>query len=269
MASGDDGEHRMLFDIRGRRRNVVKVVYATLAILMGLSLFLVMGGFNIGELVSSGTSTDAAGQFEDDAERIERRLVKEPDNPNLLLGLTRARVNAANSQYDVGPAEERVITTEATQQLRLAADAWNKYLKATDEPASGGAQLMAPNFIALAEFARTVPEAESHVESAAEAQQIVADQRPSLNSLSTLAFYLAILGQTEKADKAVEEANKFTNAKSEREAIDKELARFTKIGQQFDKQTREAEEAQAQAGGGAPGLEEGGLSGLGGAGLGE
>jgi len=34
MAS-NDGEHRMLFDIRGRRRkNVVRVVYAILALLM-------------------------------------------------------------------------------------------------------------------------------------------------------------------------------------------------------------------------------------------
>ena len=42
MAS-DGGERRMLFDIRGRRKNVVKVVYAILAVLMGLSLFLVAG----------------------------------------------------------------------------------------------------------------------------------------------------------------------------------------------------------------------------------
>ena len=38
-----DGERRMLFDIRGRRKHVVRVVYAILAILMGASLFLVVG----------------------------------------------------------------------------------------------------------------------------------------------------------------------------------------------------------------------------------
>jgi len=38
-----DGERRMLFDIRGRRKNVVKVVYAILAVMMGASLFLVVG----------------------------------------------------------------------------------------------------------------------------------------------------------------------------------------------------------------------------------
>ena len=39
----------MVFDIRGRRRHVVKVVYAILAVLMGASLFLVVGPVNIGE----------------------------------------------------------------------------------------------------------------------------------------------------------------------------------------------------------------------------
>ena len=52
----------MLFDLRGGRRGqVVKVVYALLAVLMGLSLFLVIGGFNLAELFNGGTSTgDAA-----------------------------------------------------------------------------------------------------------------------------------------------------------------------------------------------------------------
>ena len=46
MAQGNN-EHRMVFDIRGRRRHVVKFVYAILAILMAGSLFLVTGAINI------------------------------------------------------------------------------------------------------------------------------------------------------------------------------------------------------------------------------
>ncbi len=38
-----DGERRMVFDTGGRRKDVVKVVYAVLAVLMGLSLLLVVG----------------------------------------------------------------------------------------------------------------------------------------------------------------------------------------------------------------------------------
>ena len=87
MASGD--ERRMVFDIRGRRRVAVKVVYAVLAVLMGASLFLVVGPVNIGELFNEGSSSssEAAKQFEQQAERIERKLAKDPDNPALLLDL--------------------------------------------------------------------------------------------------------------------------------------------------------------------------------------
>ena len=50
----------MLFDIRGRRKHVVRVVYAILALLMGASLFLVVGPFSIGSLVGNGGATDAS-----------------------------------------------------------------------------------------------------------------------------------------------------------------------------------------------------------------
>ena len=91
MASGRN-ERRMVFDIRGRRRHVVKFVYAILALLMGASLFLVVGPVNIGSLLgtSRGTSSAASG-LEEQAARVEHRLLKSPEDPDLLLSLTRAR----------------------------------------------------------------------------------------------------------------------------------------------------------------------------------
>ena len=53
-----DGERRMLFDIRGRRKHVVRVVYAILALLMGASLFLVVGPVNLGSLLSNTNETN-------------------------------------------------------------------------------------------------------------------------------------------------------------------------------------------------------------------
>ena len=62
----------MLFDLRGgRRRSMVKVVYAVLAVLMGASLFLTVGPLNIGELFSnSGSAGNAAEPFEEQTERL-------------------------------------------------------------------------------------------------------------------------------------------------------------------------------------------------------
>ena len=66
----------------GRRKHVVKVVYAILAVLMGASLFLVVGPVNIGELFSSNASSggEAAKPYEEQAERLEAKLKKEPED---------------------------------------------------------------------------------------------------------------------------------------------------------------------------------------------
>ena len=68
MASG--GERRMLFDIRGKRKHVVRVVYAILALLMGASLFLVVGPVNLGSLLGSSTgTTETTKIFEERAQK--------------------------------------------------------------------------------------------------------------------------------------------------------------------------------------------------------
>src|SRR6478735_3281278 len=105
MAQGNK-EHRMLFDIRGRRRHVVKVVYAILAILMAASLFLVTGVLSPSALFGGGSSGESAAQsFEKQAEAIEARLVKTPGEENLYANLTRARINVANSMITNGEGE--------------------------------------------------------------------------------------------------------------------------------------------------------------------
>jgi hypothetical protein len=250
MAKGDK-EHQMLFDLRGKRRNVVKVVYATLAVLMGLSLFLVIGGFNIAELFNDGSSTgNAAEPFEEQAERLEAKLKKEPENTDLLVALTRAQINTGNAQVSIADNGEQVMTLDSVQSYQQANDTWAKYLKATDEPATGLAQLMGPALFRLAETSRSVAEARRNVEAATEAQKIVAEQRPNINSYSTLAYYMYFTGDFAAADKAADKAKSFTNSKVEREAIEKQLGEVRKTAKAFDKEFKEAER-QAKAGGGA------------------
>src|SRR6476646_7454666 len=108
-----DGERRMLFDIRSKRRHVVKVVYAILALLMGASLFLVVGPVNVGSLIgnSGSTSGSAATIYEERAEGLERKLRKNPDDEVLLLALTRARVGSATGHLEEDPTTREPIVT--------------------------------------------------------------------------------------------------------------------------------------------------------------
>jgi len=98
MAQGNN-EHRMVFDIRGRRRHVVKFVYALLAILMAGSLFLVTGAVNLNSIFGGSSSGESAAQVaEKQAVAIEQRIAKEPAKEEVLLGnLTRARITVANA----------------------------------------------------------------------------------------------------------------------------------------------------------------------------
>ena len=89
-ADGAGDEQRMVFDIRGQAPHVVKFVYAMLAILMGSSLFLVIGPVNPASLFGNSTSTTSAAHqcSKNSTERLERKVRKEPENPDLLLALT-------------------------------------------------------------------------------------------------------------------------------------------------------------------------------------
>lgn len=239
MASGGK-DHRMVFDIRGRRKIAVKVVYAILAVLMGLSLFLVVGPLNLGELFNSTSgSAEAAKPFEEQAERLEVKLRKEPEDPQLLMSLARAQVSAGNSTLSAEPSEDDLV--KALQQYQQASSTWAEYLKATNEPNAGIAQLMAPALLTLAETSRTYPKAQSNIEAASDAQKIVAEQRPTLNSLSTLALYTYFTGDFAAAEKAQAEAKKKTRAKFEAEELDKQLDEVKKRAQKYTQERKKAE----------------------------
>ncbi|HEX7280051.1 MAG TPA: hypothetical protein VF255_10555 [Solirubrobacterales bacterium] len=254
----------MLFDLRGKRRNVVKVVYATLAVLMGLSLFLVIGGFNIAELFqSNNASGEAAEQFEEQAGRIEARLEKDPENPDYLMALTRAQINTGNSLVTVEDNGQQVMTRAAFQEFLKANDTWTKYQEASDEPSVGLALLMAQTLFRMAEYSRSLQEVRRNVTSAAEAQKIVAEQRPNINAFSTLAYYTFFTGDFEAAEAAEDKAKELARSKPEVEAVEQQLKEVRQQAKTFDEEFKESEqqakaERQGGAGGGSvPELEEG------------
>lgn len=246
MAQGSK-EHRMLFDIRGRRRHVVKVVYALLAILMAGSLFLVTGALNVGSILGGSSSSGSATKsLEEQAERIEAKLVKTPEDEDMLLNLTRTRINVANTMITNGAAESQSGTEEVKQQLAQASEDWSKYLKAAKEPSAGLAVQVSPALFQLAEVSTKGEEALENVKAATEAQEIVAKARPSLNSLSTQAIYQAFAQEYKAAEKSLEEAAKFANTKFERESLENKFEEIEKNAKEFGKGL-EAEKAAAKS----------------------
>ena len=271
MAQGSK-EHRMVFDIRGRRGRVVKVVYAILAILMGLSLFLVTGALNVGSILGTSSSGESATQsLEDQATRIEAKLAKTPGDEDMLLNLTRTRINVANTMITNGAGKsEAELVQEVKQQLALASEDWSKYLAAAAEPSAGLAVQVAPAMFQLAEISGGGEESLENVKVATEAQEIVAAARPSLNSLSTQAIYQAFAQEFKAANKSLEEAIKFANTKFEREQLENKYKEVEESAKEFGKGLKaEKEAAQSnKSGGGKEALENPLNSGLGGTSLG-
>jgi hypothetical protein len=256
MAQGSK-EHRMLFDIRGRRRHVVKVVYALLAILMAGSLFLVTGALNVGSILGTSSSgSSATKSLEEQAERIEAKLAKTPEDEDMLLNLTRTRINVANTMITNGAGESQGGVEEVKHQFALASEDWSNYLKLAIEPSPGLAVQVSPALFQLAELAANGEEAMENVVAATEAQEIVAEARPSLNSLSTQGIYQAFAQEYKTANKSIEEAGKFAGTKFERESLENKFQEIEKNAREFGRGL-EAERAAAKSKSGGGGKESG------------
>lgn len=248
MASS--GERRLVFDTRGKRKHVIRVVYAILALLMGASLFLVVGPVNIGAILGNSSSTGSATKvFHEQAERIEHRLAKDPTNEQILLALTRARINAGNSQIEtVSETEVPTLTVEAKKDFAGASEAWSRYLKNAKEPSPTAAQLVGATFFRLAEASVSVAEAAEYIAKGTKAQRIAADQAPSVGSLSTLAIYQFYNGEYAAADKASKQAAAKAPSQAEAKNIEKQLAEYRKGSKAFQKQKKEVAKVESEAG---------------------
>lgn len=250
-------ENRMLFDLRGRRKRVIQVIYVILAILMAASLVVIgmPGGLNP---FSSGTTSinkDAAEANVERAERLQTRLASEPNNENVARELIRARFSAGQSLYSVDEQTgQSEITEDATVQLEMAADAWSRYVKMTgNEPDPEVAQLMAQVLFTLAQGS-TVAQFQANIEDAAEAQKFVADDAvkaekqggPSAaNQLTTLAIYQLYAQEFAAAEKTREKALDATRSDDERKQIQQQLNQTEKdarrVGKMIDQAVKQAQ----------------------------
>ncbi len=238
MAQGSN-EHRMVFDIRGRRRHVVKVVYAILALLMVASLFLVTGAINLNSLFGTASTGESAAQVaEKQAVAIEERIKKEPAKEEVLLSnLTRARVAVANSLISEGVSSQTGVE-EVRTQLSKASEDWSNYLAAAKEPSAGTAALVAPAMFQLAEISTSTNQSLENVKVAAEAQTMVAEQRPSLGTWSNAAIYTLFTLDFKKAEERKEKATELATSKFERESFENKYEEVEKNAKEFGKEVK-------------------------------
>jgi hypothetical protein len=279
----------VLFDLQSpRRRRVVRVVFGGLAVIFAISfVFLGVGtgggGFSFSDLFGGDSGGSSSSAFDDDIETAQQQLQANPNDTAALARLVQLHYSAANANAD----ENGVPTSDGVEQLRLAADSWNKYVKQSKGNIDATPAVYALNtfdLLARLDFssARTDTSATEALtdinaavddwKSAAQAQQVLIDKQPNKatsNSYSTLAQYLYLAGDTQAADQAVAKAKAFKGADAA--TIDNQLKSVQQLGQQLQDtidQIIKQQKQQGQAGGGATGGGGGNpLSGLGTGGL--
>ncbi|MGA8218460.1 MAG: hypothetical protein WB771_07830 [Solirubrobacterales bacterium] len=275
----------MIFDLQspGRRR-VVRVVFGALAIVFAISfVFLGVGtgggGFSFSDLFGGGGGSSSTA-FDSDIKAAEAKLATNPNDPATLAQLVQLHYSAANANTD----SKGVPTSDGEQQLREAADTWNKYVKASKGHLSPAAAVYALNtfdLLARIDFstARTdssqtqaladINAAVDDWKSAAQAQQVLIDKQPkkaTSNSYATLAQYLYLAGDSKGGDRAVAQAKSVKGANPA--TIDQQLNSVQQLGQQLQaaiKQLTKQQQTQQGAGAGAGGASGSGnpLNGLG------
>ena len=194
----------MLFDLKGRRRRVVQVVYLMLAVLMGGGLvFFGIGGDVSGGLFDAfsdrtGATNDAVEErIEDNEERVQ----EDPRDKRALAALVRDWYSMANTEADPNTNQ---YSEEGLARLGNADEAWQGYLEAERKKPEGSlASLMVQVY---------GPTALNKPEEGAEAAEIVATAQPSAQAYLQLVQFAALAGQDRKADlagmKAIELAPK-------------------------------------------------------------
>jgi tetratricopeptide (TPR) repeat protein len=212
----------MLFDLRGKgRRRTVRVIYASLAILMGGGLVL----FGVGSDVSGGlfNAFDSDGgqsvdtTFDKKVEDLEKRLETNPRNAEAWAELARARFQQSTigDNFD---ANAGTYTDKGRQKLTEVKAAWNRHVAlAGDKPDVDVANVMVQAF---------GPSGLNELDEAVSAMEIVVDGRPESAGLySQLAQLAYLAGQTRKGDLSADKAISLAD-KDERPQLRQQLDSF-------------------------------------------
>jgi tetratricopeptide (TPR) repeat protein len=246
----------MLFDLKGKRKRLVQVVYVTLAVLFGGGLVLFGVGGNVSGGLIDAFRGDGGGEtnsaFNDIVERAERRAARNPDDPEAQIAVARAQFNLASST-EGSDAETGALTDRGQQAVIEVTQAWERYEKLKPKKIdASGAAFAALAFGALQDYDKAV-----------EIQEMSVEARPSANGYFQLADFAYRADDRKKGDAAAKEAVR-RSPSDQRNTVRSLIADLKKQGRQIAKAVKEAEKARKEAGkGGEPGTSFGPLPGQG------
>lgn len=262
------------------------MIYALLAGIM----FIGFVGFGIGTAGNGplsdifgggGGGSSSSNAFADQISAQQKILAANPNDANALAQLVQLHYSQGNADVD----DNGQLTSDGIQEMQMSADAWNKYVKASNGNIANGPALyalqtfdrlgnsefqQARSSTSASEALDNINSAIAAWKSAAQAQQVLIKKQPSSAGYARLASYLYLSGQTQAGNQAAAQAK--SKAGSQASSIDSQLKPIQTLGTQLASAVTQLEKQQKQTqaatgGGGNPlggvggGLSPGGLSG--------
>ncbi|MEA2410199.1 MAG: hypothetical protein QOC77_760 [Thermoleophilaceae bacterium] len=236
----------MLFDLKGKRRRAVQGTYLMLAMLMGVGLiaFGIGSGVNGGlsDLFSGGNGSNKGNQvIQKKIDTANKQLAVNPKNTSALGEVIRGHYQLATAKSDPNTGQ---FTKDASDDLRQAATAWERYLSTNPKkPDLGLARVMVQAYSGLAQITTEPTTVKTYWTGAATATELIAAAKPIPNNYIALVQYASLAGQTSKADLAGKKAISLA-PKGQRKAVQQQVAAAKAAG-------------ATQAGGGSAGASSG------------
>lgn len=226
----------MLFDLSSPgRKNIIRVVYAVLALLflvgfVGFGIGGELGGGGIIDSLTGGGGGDTASQYEQQIEDAEEKLEADPSDEKALQELAYYRILSGSAQLerDEETGQPTGVTEEARSEFEAGFEAWERYLDTNPKKVDlQTASQIQQAYLVLQD-----------AEGMADVQELVAKDDPSFLNYARLAFFRYQSLDLEAGDEAVKEAEAL--AKGSDKAQLKELERIreeaAKLKKQVEKQ---------------------------------
>jgi hypothetical protein len=234
----------MLFDLQGRRKTGIKVIYMGLALLMGGGLVL----FGIGSQVNGGFAdfltggTGGGGQYKKQVEQSAKRVAVHPNDPNAYETLIADRFSYAGVGYN---QKTQKFDKSGNQQLELMIGDWKHYVKLTKKPDLSTAGSVVNAYIG---------KNSQDVVGATEVQTIVARLQPNAANYLYLMRIALASGNTRIADASAIKATELAT-KDQKKQVAREIKQLRALAatqsKNIQKQIQQQFAAQQKQGGGA------------------
>lgn len=241
----------MLFDLKGKRKRFVQVVYVALAFLFAVGLvgFGIGGGTGGGGIFDAlggggGGGTSGSSTYKKEISTLKQRVRVSPKDKQAWDKLALANYNLARSSngYDANTGQ---FSGEATNSLAAGTAAWERYLALKPKkPNAATAGLMLQSYASLIRLGSGDPL--KNFKRAELAAEIIAQERPSPISFFNVAVIAYQIGDLKKADVAAKEAVRRT-PKDQRNTVRSQLAEAKKQGLKAKKEIKKSQEQAQQA----------------------